>query len=195
MKNMKMNPALIMVLGSALMVGATSTVSNALAGALASFVTIVCSAVIVSLLKKFITEDMETFGILIIVAGVAGAALLLTNCLLPTAYKAVNVYLSTLSTSLLAYVVCKNVKENGLGDAVSVAIYFAICLVCMGVLRELISQGSIYGKAIGSLSNFAVSIVGQVPGGLILFGVLLAVVNKEGYELNLEEVLGKKGEE
>lgn len=194
MKNMKMNPALIMVLGSAVMVGATATLKNALAAAFASAVTLIVSGLLVSILKKFITEDMEVFGNLIVIAGVATAALMLTNCLFPAAYKSINVSLSTLSTSLLAYVVCKNVKEDGVGVAVTTALYFAVCLLCMGALRELISLGSIYGTSIGFLSDYTITMFGNVPGGLILFGLLLACTNKEGYSLNLEEVLGKKGE-
>ena len=194
MNNLKMNPALIMILGSALMVGATASLQNALAAAFASVLTLLASALLVSVLKKFITDDMEIAADLVIIVFTASVSAMLTNCLFPNAYKAVSVYLSTLSTSLLAFVSCRLVRKEGFAAAVSTAVYFAVCLLCMGALRELIASGSLYGNSIAFLNDYTISIVGSVPGGLILFGLLLAITNKDGYHADLRDVLTEKGE-
>ena len=184
--NNKVNLTLLMVLGSALAVGCTSTFDNAVAAAFAAVVSVVLVALLANVLKSFI-KDMKTPALLVITAGVGAAVMMLTNALFPAAYKATAMYLVTLSTSLLAYTVAA--RNEGLGSAVKNVCYFAAVLVVLGFVRELVSVGKVMGNAVEFMSDYTVSVFGQVPGGLILFGLVLALFNKDGYRFNVKDVV------
>lgn len=187
--NNKVNLTLLMVLGSALAVGCTSTFDNAIAAAFAAVVTVTLVALLANVLKSFI-KDVKTPALLLITAGVGTAVLMLTNALFPAAYKATSLYLVSLSSSLLAYGL--TVKSNGLASVIREVCYFGAVLVVMGFVREFIAFGKVLGSSVDFMSNYTVSIFGQVPGGLICLGLVLACFNKTGYKFDVNDILEEK---
>lgn len=72
-------------------------------------------------------------------------------------------------------------------EALGQGLGFIWALVLIGVIRELLGFGSIFGKEIISAVLRPMSLAKGVPGGLIIVGLLLALtnaVNKEGGELH-----------
>mgnify|MGYP000941345701 FL=1 len=72
-------------------------------------------------------------------------------------------------------------------EALGQGLGFIWALVLLGVIRELLGFGSIFGKEIISAVLRPMSLAKGVPGGLIIVGLLLALtnaVNKEGGELH-----------
>ena len=61
--------------------------------------------------------------------------------------------------------------------AVLSAICFAVFVLVLAALRELLGSASFAGTEIAALKNVRIPLLAQPAGGLILFAVLLAVVN------------------
>lgn len=185
--NKNLNNTLTIVLGSALAVGCTNTMDNAIAAAVSAIVTVAIVALLCKALKSFITDDIKIPAVLIITACAGTVGAMVTNALFPAAYKATSMYLLSGAASLLAFAVAT--KSENLGDACKSVIYLAAVLVVMGFVREFIAYGKVFGNAVEFMSDYTVSIFGQVPGGLVIFGIVLAVFNKNGYRFDVNDVL------
>jgi electron transport complex protein RnfE len=73
-------------------------------------------------------------------------------------------------------------RKNGIIDSaldgIGMGLGFTLALVLMGSVREIIGAGSWAGIELTALKPYAVSIMTAAPGGFLVFGCLIALVNK-----------------
>jgi electron transport complex protein RnfE len=80
----------------------------------------------------------------------------------------------------------KNTPVDSALDGLGMGIGFLIALVAMATIREVLGAGSFAGFEIPFLVNeeeninYTIPILTQAPGGFLVYGILIAIVNKIG---------------
>ena len=184
----KENPVLVLLLGTCPTLAVTGDLKSACGMAAAAALVLICSNLVISLLRNVIPDKVRIPCYIIVIAGFVSVVEMLMHAFLPDIYTALGVFLSLIVVNCIIlgraemYASKHNVLDSVL-DAVGMAIGFAITLVAMATIREIFGAGSFFGKEIPFLLNeekginFTIPLLTSAPGGFFVFGVLIAAVN------------------
>jgi electron transport complex protein RnfE len=177
------NPVLILILGTCPTLATTTSVISALSMGLAATVVLVCSNVVISALRKLIPDVVRIPCYIVIIATFVTVVQLLLEAYLPDIYDMLGVYLALIVVNCIIlgraemYARKNGVVDSAL-DGLGMGIGFLVALVLMATVREVLGQGSFAGVEIPFLESFKISILSKAPGGFLVYGILIGVMNK-----------------
>ena len=175
------NPVTLLFLGAMPALAASTDVRAALGMSVAVLAVLLCSSLVLGLLRKLIPAEAKLPAALLVVAGFASMAQLLLQALLPSVYQMLGFYAAILGVDLLLFGGAEFAEDEGLGkgllNALISGLCFALFVLILAALRELFGAASFAGTPVETLKNFKISLLAQSSGGLIVFAVLLAIVN------------------
>ena len=177
------NPVLILVLGTCPTLATTANVISAFSMGLAATVVLICSNVVISALRKVIPDTVRIPCYIVIIAGFVTAVQMLLQAYLPAIYDMLGVYLALIVVNCIIlgraemYARKNNVINSAL-DGIGMGIGFLVALLAMATIREVFGTGSFAGLAIPFMENFRIPILTQAPGGFLVFGLVIAAMNK-----------------
>ena len=194
------NPLLVSILGTCPALATTKTVEAAIGMSILFTIVLVCSSVLVSLLRKLISDEIRTPAYIVIIATFVTIVKMLTQAFLPDLYSTLGVFISLIVVNCIvlgraeAYA-SKNTVFDSLIDALGMGVGYALALIIMAFFREVLGAGGIsIGKVFSFIPKFTLPIlkyvngegdvvydysisVFQTPAGaFIVFGVILAVI-------------------
>ena len=177
----KENPVLVLVLGTCPTLATTTTVSGAFGMGIAALVVLVCSNVFISLLRKIIPETMRIPCYIVIIAGFVTIVKMLVQAFLPSLYETLGVYLDLITVNCIILgraemFASKNPVIAAAMDGVGMGIGFTLALTAMAVVREVFGAASFAGMAIPFMQNYKIEFLTKAPGGLLVFGLLIALI-------------------
>ena len=176
------NPTVLMFLGLAPALAASTDVRAALGMSLAVMAVLLCSALLLGLLRKLIPAEALLPAAVLTVAGFASMAQLLLQAFLPNVLNMLGFYVAVLAVDLMLFGSAEDAADFGLGkgllSAMENGFCFAVFVLLMAAIRELFGSASFAGAPIEFLKPFKDALLTQTPGGLIVFSILLAVMNK-----------------
>ena len=88
------NPLLVSILGTCPALATTKTIEAAIGMGLLFTIVLICSSVLVSLLRKLISEEIRTPAYIIIIATFVTIVKMLTNAFIPDLYSTLGVFIS-----------------------------------------------------------------------------------------------------
>ena len=177
------NPVLILILGTCPTLATTTSVISALSMGLAATVVLVCSNIVISALRKVIPDVVRIPCYIVIIATFVTVVQMLLEAVLPDIYDMLGVYLALIVVNCIIlgraemYARKNNVVNSAL-DGLGMGIGFLVALLLMATVREVLGAGSFAGIEIGFLENYKISILAQAPGGFLVYGLLIALMNK-----------------
>jgi electron transport complex protein RnfE len=179
---LKENPVFVLVLGTCPTLAMTNSVTSAVGMGLAAMAVLICSNAVVSLLRKFIPDTVRIPCYIVIIAGFVTVVQMVIHAYLPDLYESLGVYLALITVNCIILgraemFASKNKVLNSALDGVGMGIGFTIALVAMATIREVIGAGTFAGMEIPFMVNHTVDIFIKAPGGLMVYGFLIAVVN------------------
>lgn len=184
MKNDKLlyrSPVTLLFLGAAPALGASTDVRAALIMGAAVLGVLLCSTLLLGLLRKLLPREAIFGAAMLVVAGFASAAQLLLQAFVPAVYEMLGFYAAILAVDLLLFAGAENAAEEGFGRALVSALVSGLCfcvfVLILAAIRELFGSASFAGQSVEALKDFRITLLVQPSGGLIVFAVLLAVVN------------------
>ena len=181
-KILNCNPVLLLFLGAAPALASSVSVTGALGMGIAVLGVLLCSALVLGLLRNLIPEDAKFCAALIVVAGFASMAQLLLHAFLPSAYAMLGFYAAVLGVDLMLFGSAEKALDEGLGKSLMNALVSGLCflvfILILAAIRELFGSASFAGNAVDGLKDIKIALLSQPSGGLFVFGILLAVVNK-----------------
>ena len=185
------NPVLVLILGTCPTLAQTGSVLNAISMGIAATAVLACSNVVISALRRIIPDTVRIPCYIVVIAGFVTIVQLLMQAYLPDLYQMMGVYLALIVVNCIILgraemFARKNSVVDSLLDGLGMGIGFLLALVAMATVREVFGAGSFFGYKIPFLSDYKISFFTSAPGGFLVFGILIAVVNKIG---------PKKGEE
>ena len=179
----KENPVLILVLGTCPTLATTTSVISALSMGLAATFVLVCSNIVISALRKVIPDTVRIPCYIVIIAGFVTAIQLLLQAFLPSIYDMLGVYLALIVVNCIILgraemFARKNPVLDSALDGVGMGLGFLLALLLMATVREVLGNGSFAGITIPVIYELRIPILTQAPGGYLVFGLLIAVMNK-----------------
>ena len=185
MKNRKLlftNPVTLLFLGAAPALAASTDVRAALGMSAAVMAVLLCSALVLGLIRKLLPEGALLPAALLVVAGFASMAQLLLQALLPNVFSMLGFYVAVLAVDLMLFGSAEDAADFGLGkgllSAMENGFCFAVFALLLAAVRELLGAASFAGTPVDFLKPYQNPLLTQASGGLIVFSILLAVFNK-----------------
>ena len=177
------NPVFVLVLGTCPTLATTTTVTGALGMGLATLAVLVCSNIVISALRKFIPDTVRIPCYIVVIAGFVTVVQMLIQAFYPGLYDILGVYLALITVNCIIlgraemFAGKNNVAMSAL-DGIGMGIGFTIALLSMAVIREVFGAGTFAGIEIPFLISHKIELLAKAPGGLMVYGILIAVVNK-----------------
>ena len=186
------NPVLVLVLGTCPTLAQTGSVIQAFGMGIAATIVLICSNVAISLLRKVTPDTVRIPCYIVIIAGFVTVVQLLMHAYLPALYEMMGVYLALIVVNCIILGRAEMfARKNGVLDSAldgaGMGLGFLIALLAMATIREVFGAGSFAGFAIPFLKDYTVPILTQAPGGFLVFGILIAIINKIGVKKGAEK--------
>ena len=179
----KENPVLRLVLGTCSILAVTTAVSSALGmGAAFTFV-LVCSNIMISLLRKVIPGKVHLPCYIVIIAGFVTIVQMFMQAYMESLYNALGVFLPLIVVNCIILgraemFACKNSVVDSALDGIGMGIGYTLTVVLMATFREVLGSGTFCGLPVPWFSGNPIGIMTMAPGGFFVFGCLIALVNK-----------------
>ncbi|MBQ2732983.1 MAG: electron transport complex subunit E [Clostridia bacterium] len=179
----KENPVLILVLGTCPTLAVTNGVISALSMGIAATIVLVCSNIVISAMRKIIPDTVRIPCYIVIIAAFVTAVQMLLQAYLPSVYDMLGVYLALIVVNCIILGRAEMfARKNGVVDSaldgLGMGVGFLVALLLMATVREVFGAGSFAGIEIPFLVNYRLPVLTQAPGGFLVFGILIAVMNK-----------------
>lgn len=184
------NPVFMQTIGLCPALATTTSLSNAIGMGAAATVVLICSNVVISLLRKFIPDKIRIAAFISIIATFVTLIQMLLNAYIPSLAASLGLFLPLIVVNCIilgraeAYASKNKVLPSAL-DGVCMGLGFTFALVLMGFFRELLGAGTI---AAGIISDKGIQIPGLVDypatmmilpaGGFLVMGFILAAIQK-----------------
>ena len=194
----KENPVLRLVLGCCATLAITTAASNAIGMGLATTFVLVCSNAVISLLRKIIPDKVRIPCYIVVIASFVTIVQMLVEAFSPALKAALGIYLPLIVVNCIIFgraemFASKNKVLPSILGGLGMGVGFTATLLAMGIIRELLGSGTIFGAQI--LSGFMPPIIIFLlpPGGFFVFGILIAIANRLSGEGKAPEEIGCGG--
>lgn len=188
----KENPVLILLLGCCSVLAVSVTVSGAVGmGAALTFV-LVCSNVVISLLRKIIPDKVRIPCFIVVIATFVTLVQMVVEAFLPDLNKSLGVFLALIVVNCIVLgraemFASKHSVADSLLDGLGMGVGYTIVIVGIALVRELIGNGTILDQRIIP-EGYQIGIISQTPGGFMMFGFAIALLvyflNRKGKKFN-----------
>lgn len=184
------NPVFMQTIGLCPTLATSTSLSNAIGMGVAATVVLICSNVVISLLRKFIPDKIRIAAFISIIATFVTVIDLLLQAYIPSLASSLGLFLPLIVVNCIilgraeAYASKNAVLPSAL-DGLGMGLGFTFALVLMGVVRELLGAGTI---AAGIIGDKGIQIPGLVDnpatmmilpaGGFLVMGFILAAIQK-----------------
>ncbi len=176
------NPVFVLVLGTCPTLATTTNVIGAVSMGIAAMVVLICSNMVISALRKFISETVRIPCYIVIISGFVTIVKLFIQAYLPSVFSLLGVYLDLITVNCIILgraemFAGKNSVGKSALDGVGMGIGFTLALLSMATIREVVGAGSFAGFEIPFLVDHRIEFFTKAPGGLVVYGIMIAVVN------------------
>lgn len=176
------NPVLIQMLGLCPALAVTNTVENGIAMGLATFFVLVGSSLFVSLLKRWVPNEVRISTYILIIATFVTVADMLLQALVPEIHKELGAFVALIVVNCIILsrqeaFASKNPVGRSLLDAVGTGFGFIIAMLMMSGLREVLGAGTLLGHKVipGHFEPWVIFVL--PPGGFLTLGFWLLFLN------------------
>ncbi len=179
---LKENPVFVLVLGTCPTLAMTNSVTSAVGMGLAAMAVLICSNAVVSLLRKFIPDTVRIPCYIVIIAGFVTVVEMIIHAYLPELYKSLGVYLALITVNCIILgraemFAGKNSVGKSVLDGIGMGLGFTLAMLMMSTVREVLGAGTFAGIPVPFFSDHTIDIFIKAPGGLMVYGLLIALVN------------------
>lgn len=176
------NPVFVQVLGMCPVLAVTNTAENALAMGLATAFVLLMSNILVSSLRNFIPKQVRIASYILIIATFVTITDYAIQAISIDLHKSLGAFISLIVVNCLILsraeaFASKNTIGKSILDALGMGLGFVFALFCLGAVRELLGNGSIFNYPIFA-ESFQKWIVMILPaGGFFTLAIWLLVFN------------------
>lgn len=179
----KENPTLVTLLGMCPTLAVTTMAVNGIGMGLATTFVLVCSNIVISLLKNVIPKAVRLPCFIVIIAGFVTLISFILQGFLPSLYSALGIFLSLITVNCIILgraeaFASKNKVLPSILDGLGMGLGFTLALFTMGSVREILGSGSWMGFKIPVISQSPMLVFIMPAGGFFALGCIIALVNK-----------------
>jgi len=174
------NPVLSQLLGMCSTLAITISLFNGLGMGLSVTIILICSNVVISLLRNVIPGKIRIAAYIVIIAGFVTMVDLLMQAFLPDLSSSLGVFIPLIVVNCIILGRAEGfASKNGIVasflDGLGMGIGFTLALFVLGAIRELVGSGSLFGFQIYP-ADYAIMFIAMPCGGFLILGVMIAAV-------------------
>lgn len=179
---LKENPTFALVLGMCPTLATTTSAINGMSMGLATMFVLVCSNVVISLLKNLIPDKVRIPAFIVVIATFVTMVELLMKAYLPDIYNVLGLFIPLIVVNCIVLGRAEAfAAKNGVGlsalDGLGMGLGFTLSLTVIGAVRELLGTGCVFGMNLYS-ETYGMLIFVLAPGAFIVLGYLMALMQK-----------------
>lgn len=174
------NPAFVQVIGMCPTLAVTNSAINGFGMGLATTAVLVASNMVISLLRKSIPEQIRIPAFIVVIATFVTIVEMLMQAYVTPLYESLGIFLPLIVVNCIIFAraeafAFKNSVISSAVDGVGNGFGFTFALTILGVIRELLGAGTVFGKQIMWSSYEPMTIIAKAPGGFLVLGLILAI--------------------
>ena len=179
----KENPTFVMMLGMCPTLAVTTSAKNGIGLGLATMAILTASNLMISLLRKIIPDGVRMPAYIVVVASFVTIGEFLMEGFNPALYSALGIYIPLIVVNCIilgraeAYA-GKHGPIPCLFDGIGMGLGFTVGLTLIGMFRELIGAGTLFGIQVMPSAYEPVNIFIMAPGAFLVLAMLVAVQNR-----------------
>lgn len=180
---LKENPVLVLLLGMCPTLATTTSAINGLSMGLATMSVLICTNFVISCIKSITPDKVRIPVFIVVIAAFVTILQMLMAAYAPDSInKALGIYIPLIVVNCLILgraesFAAKNNPVASLADGVGMGLGFTLGLTVLGIIREILGAGSVFGLVLlPEVTNLLLFVL--PPGAFISLGYLIAVVNK-----------------
>ena len=186
------NPTFVLMLGMCPTLATTTSLLNALGMGLSTTVVLIFSNVIISLLRKIIPEKVRIPSYIVIVASIVTIVELLLEAYFNNIYTSLGIYIPLIVVNCIILgraeaFASKNNPITSFGDGLGMGIGFTIGLSFIGIVREILGNGSLLGYNFIK-EEYHINMFVLAPGAFLVLAFLVAIQNKIKLRNGVKEI-------
>jgi electron transport complex protein RnfE len=178
----KDNPTFVLMLGMCPTLATTTSAMNGLSMGLATMAVLICTNVVISCLKNLTPDKVRIPVFIVVIAAFVTILQMVIKAFLPDIDKSLGLFIPLIVVNciILGRAEAFAAKQSPLAsmfDGIGIGLGFTIALTLLGIVRELLGSGSIFGAVLlPETTNILLFVL--PPGAFISLGFLIAIVNK-----------------
>lgn len=190
MKNLKIflngiikeNPTFVLLLGMCPTLGTTTSAINGMSMGLATMFVLICSNVVISLLKKLIPDKVHSPAYIVVIATFVTILQMCMEAYLPALFESLGLFIPLIVVNCIVLgraeaFAAKNNPWASFLDGAGIGLGFTLALTLLGAVRELLGTGKLFGATLYP-ENYGMLVFVLAPGAFIALGYLIAIINK-----------------
>ena len=176
------NPVFRLVLGMCPTMAISTSVQNGIAMGLAATFVLICSNLVISLLRNFVPEKVRIPAFIVVIATFVTVVQLVMEAFLPDLSKALGLYIPLIVVNCIIFAraesyASKNPPLASILDGVGMGIGFTLALAILSCVREVLGAGALLGIPLFGEAFKPALIFVLAPGGFITLGILMGAFN------------------
>ncbi|MDL2230390.1 electron transport complex subunit E [Alistipes sp. OttesenSCG-928-L06] len=177
----KENPTFVLLLGMCPTLGTTTSAINGMGMGLATMFVLMCSNVVISLLKNVIPDKVRIPCFIVVIAAFVTVLQLAMEAYVPDLYATLGLFIPLIVVNCIILgraeaFAAKNGVFDSLLDGVGIGLGFTLALTLLGAVREILGAGSVFGFKFMEGDGMLIFVL--APGAFIALGYLLVLFNK-----------------
>lgn len=178
---LKENPTFVLILGMCPTLGVTSSAINGMGMGAATMAVLIMSNMVIAMIKNLIPDKVRIPAFIVVIASFVTIIEMLMKAYVPALYASLGVFIPLIVVNCIilgraeAFASKNGVIDSAL-DGIGIGLGFTLSLTIIGMVREALGAGSIFGY------NFAGDVMPLLfilaPGGFIVLGYLMVLFNK-----------------
>ena len=178
----KDNPTFVLMLGMCPTLATTTSASNGLAMGLATMAVLICTNIVISCLKSITPDKVRIPVFIVVIAAFVTLLQMAIKAYLPDVDKSLGLFIPLIVVNCIILgraeaFAAKNTPIASLFDGIGIGLGFTLGLTLLGMVREILGGGAIFGVAFIP-EDYNILLFVLAPGAFITLGYLIAIVNK-----------------
>ena len=176
------NPVLVQLIGMCPTLATSTSLTNGIGMGLSATAVLICSNIVISLLRKIIPSKVRIAAYITVIAGFVTMVDLLLQAFIPSLSASLGTFIPLIVVNCIILGRAESfASKNSVGasavDGLVMGLGFTFALILMSVVRELLGAGTILGGAITVFRQPATIMI--LPAGAFLtLGCIIAVMQK-----------------
>lgn len=174
------NPVLVQFLGICSVLAVTTSLQNAFGMSMAVIFVLTGSNIVISLLRKIIPNEVRIISYIVVISGFVTSVELLMKAYVPEIANSLGIFLPLVVVNCIilaraeAFASRNGVLESAI-DGLASGIGYAMVICVVGLIRELIGSGMIWGKEIMGVGYEPATLFILPAGAFLILGLLIAL--------------------
>jgi len=176
------NPIFVQLIALCPLLAVTTSATNAVIMGLSTTAVMICACVVVSLFRKLIPSEIRIAVFVLIVSGFVTALQFLIDAFAPpTVNEVLGIYIPLIVVNCILFArieafASKNGTLSSAIDALGMGLGFTLGLLIVGIIRELLGDGAIFGFELFPDPTAHMLIMVMAPGAFFTLGVLIMII-------------------